>query len=143
MIEHAMPELGISTSVTFKTSDEANAVMWLRYLYVYWTERLLHFGRALPRAWFAQDRAVELTGVSTPFGRVGVQYGPDRTKRRIIARVDLGALRDEPQVLVRFRHPDKAAIRAVRINGRPWPRFEGEDVDITGLSGTVAVEAEF
>ncbi len=143
MIEHPMPELGFSTSVTFKTSDEANAVMWMRYLIVYWNDRLLHFGRALPRAWFAQDAPVELTGVCTPFGPVGVRYEPDSTKRRVLARVDLGALRDQPQVLVRFRNPDKAAILGVRVNGRPWTRFAAEDVDITGLSGSVVVEAEY
>jgi hypothetical protein len=143
MIEHPMPELGYSTAVTFKTSDEANAVMWMRYMVVYWNRQLLHFGRALPRAWFAEERAIALAGVSTPFGRVGVQYEPEMAKRRVLARVELGALREEPQVLVRFRHPDREMIRAVRINGRPWPRFEGEDVDITGLTGTVTVEAKF
>jgi len=143
MIEHPMPELGFSTSVTFKTSDEANAVMWMRYLVVYWNDRLLHFGRALPRAWFGQASPFELAGVSTLFGRVSVRYEPQRAKQRIIARVDLGALRDQPQVLVRFRHPDKAAMRVVSVNGRPWTRFVAEDVDITGLSGSVAVEAEY
>jgi hypothetical protein len=143
MIEHPMPELGFSTSVTFKTSDEANAVMWMRYLLVYWNDRLLHFGRALPRAWFAQRIPVELTGVCTLFGRVGVQYAPPLADKKIIARVELGALRDSPQVLLRFRHPDKAAMREVRVNGRPWTRFEGEDVDITGLSGNVVVEVNY
>ena len=143
MIEHPMPELGFSTSVTFKTSDEANAVMWMRYLYVYWNDRLLHFGRALPRAWFAQDAPVDLTEVCTLFGWVGVRYEPDTTKRSIIARIDLGALRDQPQVLVRFRHPDRTAIRVVRVNGRLWTRFAAEDVDITGLSGNVTVEVEY
>ena len=31
----------------------------------------------------------------------------------------------------------------VRVNGRPWTRFAAEDVDITGLSGSVVVEAEY
>jgi hypothetical protein len=143
MIEHPMPELGFSTSVTFKTSDEANAVMWMRYMLVYWNDRLLHFGRAMPRAWFSQRTPVELIGMCTLFGRVGVQYESFPAEKKIMARVELGALRDSPQVLVRFRHPDKAAMRAVAVNGRPWTRFAAEDVDITGLSGNVVVEAEY
>ena len=143
MIEHPMPELGFSTSVVFKTSDEANAVMWMRYMVVYWNDLLLHFGRAMPRAWFAHRAPVELTGVCTLFGRVGVRYEARLAVKKIIARVELGALRDNPQVLVRFRHPDKLALRAVRVDGRPWTRFAGEDVDITGLSGSVVVEAEY
>jgi len=143
MIEHPMPELGFSTSVTFKTSDEANAVMWMRYMILYWNDRLLHFGRAIPRAWFAQDTPIELIGLCTRFGKVGVQYGAARADKKITARLELGALRDSPQVLVRFRHPDKAAIRAVRVDGKPWSRFSGEDVDITGLGGSVVVDATY
>jgi hypothetical protein len=143
MIEHPMPELGYSTAVSFKTSDEANAVMWMRYMVIYWNARMLHFGRALPREWLGQDSAVELRGVCTPFGRVGVRFEPDRTRQCIAARVDLGAPRNEPKIQVRFRHPDRKEIRAVRVNGRPWSRFKAEDVDITGLTGTVTLEAEF
>jgi hypothetical protein len=143
MIEHPMPELGYSTAVAFKTSDEANAVMWMRYMMVYWNRQLLHFGRALPRAWLGQEGPVEISGMCTPFGRVGVRYEPDGPGQRILARVELGALREGPQVLVRFRHPDRKVIRAAQVNGRPWTRFAGEDVDITGLTGTVSVEAEF
>jgi hypothetical protein len=143
MIEHPMPELGFSTSVVFKTSDEANAVMWMRYMVVYWNDRLLHFGRAMPRAWLAQRTPVELNGVATLFGRVGVQYEAYPAEKKIVARVELGALRDSPQVLVRFRHPEKAVIRAVQVNARPWTRFAAEDVDITGMSGNVVVEAEY
>ena len=143
MIEHPMPELGFSTSVVFKTSDEANAVMWMRYMVVYWNDTLLHFGRAMPRAWLAQRTPVELTGVCTLFGQVGVQYESFPADKKIIARVELGALRDSPQVLVRFRHPDKAAMRVVILNGQPWTRFAGEDVDVTGLSGSVTVEAGY
>ena len=46
--EHPMPELGFSNSAEFKTSDEANAVMWLRYLFAYWDYDILHIGRAMP-----------------------------------------------------------------------------------------------
>jgi hypothetical protein len=31
----------------------------------------------------------------------------------------------------------------VSVNGRLWTRFAGEDVDITGLSGSVVVEVEY
>jgi len=45
--------------------------------------------------------------------------------------------------LVRFRHPDKAALRAVNVNGKPWKKFAAEDVDITGLRGNVVVQVEY
>ena len=40
MVEHPLPVLGYSNPAHFKTSDEANAVMWLRYMVVYSTPRL-------------------------------------------------------------------------------------------------------
>jgi hypothetical protein len=97
----------------------------------------------MPRAWLAQRTPVELTGVCTLFGQVGVQYESFPADKKITARVDLGALRDSPQVLVRFRHPDKAAMRVVTVNDRPWTRFAAEDVDVTGLSGSVVVEVKY
>ena len=112
-------------------------------MYVYWKEGLLHFGRDLPRAWFARDEVMEMKGVSTHFGSVGVRYASEPSKRKIVARVELGKLREEPRVLVRFRHPEKKPIRSVKVNGKKWTGFDGEDVDVTGLRGTVMVEARF
>ncbi|MEW6750868.1 MAG: hypothetical protein AB1505_07805 [Candidatus Latescibacterota bacterium] len=143
MIEHPMPELGYSNAVSIKTSDEANAVMWLRYLYVYCTRGLLHFGRALPRAWLAGGGPVRLQGVCTHYGPVGIEYRTDPGARTIGARVELGELRDGPTVRVRFRHPQRQPVAACRVDGREWTRFSGEDVDLTGLLGTVEVEAAF
>ncbi len=144
MIEHPLPELGFDNAVSFKTSDEANAVMWLRYAYVYWTADLLHFGRALPRAWFLQERPFGLTGVHTHHGATGVRYEPCPQGRGIAAEVDLRCLRAvPPQVLVRFRAPQRAPLRRVRIDGAPALLPAGEDVKLTGKPGVVRVEVEY
>jgi hypothetical protein len=144
MIEHPLPELGFSNSVTFKTSDEANAVMWLRYAYVFWTGTLLHFGRAVPRSWFAQERGFGLTGVHTHHGPVGVRYLPDPSRRRIGAEVDLQSLRAcPPAVLVRFRTPGRAPLRRVLVDGVAAPRPAGEDVELRGSQGMVRLDVEY
>jgi len=54
MVEHPLPLLGFSNAANFKTSAQANAMTWLRYMFVYGAHNLLHLGRAIPRAWFAQ-----------------------------------------------------------------------------------------
>lgn len=144
MIEHPMPELGFSNSVTFKTSDEANAVMWLRYAYVYWTPGLLHFGRALPRAWFAQEHELALTGMRTHHGTVSIRYLPDPGARKIRADVDLGGLRACPDAIrVRFRTPDSTPLRAVHVNGEAVLASGSEDVDLTGRTGAVRVQVQY
>ena len=78
MVEHPYPELGYSNTAHPKTSDEANAVMWLRYMFVYGNRDGLYLGRAIPRAWFAQDRPIGLENVRTRWGQASVTYVPDR-----------------------------------------------------------------
>ncbi|MFA6110533.1 MAG: hypothetical protein WDA75_17355 [Candidatus Latescibacterota bacterium] len=143
MIEHPLPELGFSNSVTFKTSDEANAVMWVRYLLVYWEPELLHLGRALPRVWLAQESPVAITGVRTPFGLISVEYRPEPSRRRVTAIVSLDEGPAVPRALVRFRLPERGAFRSVRVAGRAWSQWSGEDVEVTGLNGTQEIEVEY
>lgn len=145
MVEHPMPVLGYSNSAHFKTSDEANAVSWLRAMFVYANERLLHFGRAIPREWFLPDQRLLAHGVSTRYGDVSIEYRTSADRRRISARVDLRLRIQPPCVLVRFRHPEGLPLRAVRVNGAEHSRFDPlrNDVDITGYTGEVVVDGEF
>ncbi|MDH7601682.1 MAG: hypothetical protein QHI38_05990 [Armatimonadota bacterium] len=146
MVEHPSPYLGWSNTAHFKTSDQSNAVKWLRYMFVYVTQDgVLHFGRALPRAWFTDGQDIYAYDVATRFGKVGVRYKSAASEGRITAEVDL-ALRNSPkQVLVRIRHPEKAAIKSVTVNGRSWDKFDPVkgDVDVTGLTGKLTVEAQY
>jgi hypothetical protein len=145
MVEHPNPQLGYSSAAHFKTSDEANAVAWLRAMFVYATDSLLHVGRALPREWLLSAVPSAVSGVRTRYGTVGVRYLAAPDGRRVTATLDLDLRAAPPAVLVRFRHPEKLPLRAVRVDGRPHGRFDPRrnDVDITGCSGRVVVEADF
>ncbi len=145
MCEHPLPELGFSNNAQFKTSDEANAVMWLRYMQVYWTNGLLHLGRAIPRAWLADGQTVSLTRVATWFGRISVTYTSRAEHGIIRLEADLDVDRDAPRILARFRHPAGKPMTSALVNGRkcrPADAVRG-DVDLTGLRGRVVVEARF
>ena len=145
MTEHPHPTLGYSNTAQFKTSDQANAVMWLRYMYVFTKRGLLHFGRALPRHWFEDGNILEAKDVRTYFGDVSIQYHSSLAKGSITAVVELPAPKAIPQVFVRFRHPEKAAIRSVKVNGQTHGEFDPEsgDVDISGSQGRFKVEVRF
>jgi hypothetical protein len=65
MVEHPYPVLGFSNTAHFKTSDEANAVTWLQYMFVYATPTTLHLGKALPRDWLRAGRGARLEGLQT------------------------------------------------------------------------------
>lgn len=145
MIEHPSPVLGYSNATAVKTSDEANAVMWLRYMLVWANDGLLHFGRALPREWFRDGETIRAAGVATRYGTAGVAYRSEIGKGRITAEVELALHRNPEKALVRFRHPGKLKIKSASVNGKRAAGFNAlkGDVDITGLSGTVGVEVNY
>ena len=144
MVEHPMPVLGYSNPAHFKTSDQANAVMWLRYMLVCAGKHGLRIGAAVPREWFAALKRdggeIALRGVHTRFGQVSVVYTSTRE-----ATVSLSLRRTPERILVRFRHPEKKRLSAVTVNGAPWSRFspDTEDVDVSGLTGDIRVAVEF
>ena len=146
MVEHPMPVLGYSNAAHFKTSDQANAVKWLRYMFVYdHPDGTLHLGRALPRKWFAQGDPIWAERVATPYGTVDVRYQPEASAKRVTATVNL-KLREQPRrTLVRFRHPEAKAIRSVRVNGKAHRAFDAKsgDVDVTARSGRLTIEVRY
>ena len=141
----AAPVLGYSNSAQFKTSDEANAVMWLRYMYVFTLGKLLHLGRAIPRAWLTNGNRIEARSVSTCFGEAGVAFHSRLNSGRIIATVQLSLSLRPDRILVRFRHPEERAIRAARVNGQTHELYEPlrGDVDISGYDGKIVVEVYY
>ncbi len=145
MVEHPYPELGYSNTAHPKTSDEANAVMWLRYLFVYGNRDGLFLGRAIPRAWLGQDRPIGLRRVHTPWGEASVTYFPSRSTEIIRARVELKLSSRPPRVLIRFRHPRNKPITGVTVNGRPHAGFDAvsQDVDLSGLDGPLELQVRF
>ncbi|MBX7254940.1 MAG: hypothetical protein K1Y02_01170 [Candidatus Hydrogenedentes bacterium] len=145
MVEHPSPWLGWANNVLVKTSDEANAISWLRYMFVYSKPKLLHLGRAIPRNWFGQTEPFETQRVATEHGRVGIRYEPNPVSRTVRAVASL-ELRDTPeQLFVRFRTPDKTPLKSVTVNGQAWSKFGAEkgDVDLAGLSGNVVIEIAY
>jgi hypothetical protein len=145
MVEHPSPWLGYSNRVVFKPSDEANSCSWLRTMFVYTRGDLLHFGRAIPRPWFAQPEPFEIRGAATLFGTVGVTYAASEGARVLKATIGLDLRHAPRKMLVRFRHPANAPIRSVTVNGRPHSTFDSVhgDVDITGMAGAAEVVTSY
>ena len=81
MVEHPYPVLGYANTAHPKTSDEANAVMWLRYMFVYGPDDGLYLGRAIPRAWLRGAEPIGLENVRTRWGQASVRYFPGGGER--------------------------------------------------------------
>jgi len=145
MVEFAMPTLGFSNLAHPKTSDESNAVAWLRYMFVHTQEDILHLGRAIPRAWLKEQKPIWLKGAATPFGKVSVRYEYDTVAKRITLAADLSLRRQPAKTVAHFRHPDKQPIKSVRVNGSRIKSFDPHTgrVDLSGMRGKLRVEARF
>lgn len=145
MTEHPAPVLGFSNVATFKTSDEANAIMWLRYMLIYATDDALYLGRAMPRAWLAAEEPVVLERVVTRFGRVSVRYESAANARAVTLTAQLDLRHDPARLIGRIRPPHAQPIQAVTVNGKRHTAFDAKrgDIDLTGLRGRVVVAATY
>lgn len=145
MVEHPSPTLGFSNSAHFKTSDEANAVMWLRYMFVYTSGTVLFIGKAIPRDWLRNGQCISAKNVATRFGMVSVAYESKVDKGEIQATVNFKLRLQPMRALVRFRHPARESIKSVTINGKPHTAFDAVtgDVDLTGLTGELTIRAMY
>jgi len=105
----------------------------------------LWLGRGIPRAWLEQGKHVTVRSAPTYFGTVGFEITSEADKGSITARIALPDRRPHGSVLVRFRHPSAAPIKAVAVNGRTWSHFDParEVIELTGLSGEVTITARY
>jgi hypothetical protein len=139
--EHALPEMGNWRGDHFKSSDEANAAGWLRFLLVREEGTELLLGQAVPRDWLRPGRTCSLERTATHFGPVSLFYkaGTDEIRANLT-----GPSRNPPATLrLRFREPRERAPTSVTVNGQPWTDFTGEWVRLPGNLGKAEVVARY
>jgi hypothetical protein len=130
LTEHALPELGDWRGDHFKSSDEANAAGWLRYVFVREAGNELLLGQAVPRAWLRPGETAGVRYAHTHFGAVSLLYRADDSG--VTAMLN-GPVRTPPaRIRLRFRLPDGKHIDTCTVDGRRWTDFEGEWVILPG-----------
>jgi hypothetical protein len=139
--EHALPEMGDWRGDHYKTSDEANACGWLRYLFVREDGDTLLIGQAIPREWLKPAQKCGIENAATYFGNTSVIYRGETGK--IIAVVE-GAKRNPPrEIRVRFRTPGERPFAKITVNGTPWKKSQGDWVILPGNIGRAEVVANY
>jgi len=140
LTEHALPELGDWRGDHYKTSDEANAAGWLRYLFVREEGEELLLGQAVPREWLQPGQEVGVANAATYFGPTSLTYAA--SDGEITAHLH-GPRRNPPaQIKLRFRAPQSREIVAFYVNGELWADCEWDWVILPGDVGDVQVRAE-
>jgi hypothetical protein len=139
--EHALPEMGDWRGDIYKTSDEANACGWLRYLFIREEGDTLLIGQAIPRDWLKPGQICGLENAATYFGNTSITYRGEPGK--ITATLN-GPARNPPgKIRLRFRTPGARPITEVKVNGRVWKDFQEDWVTLPGDVGSAAIVAAY
>jgi hypothetical protein len=139
--EHALPEMGDWAGDHYKTSDEANACGWLRYLFVREEGDTLLIGQAIPRDWLKPGQKCGMENTATYFGSASVIY--EGGAGRITATLQ-GPTRNPPrEIRLRFRTPGEEQLVRVTVNGQPWNKLDGDWVILPGNIGKAVVETAY
>ena len=78
----------------------------------------LLIGQATPRAWLADGQRIAVDRAPTYFGPVNLRVHSAAATGSITARIEFLSDRPRPtRIRLRLRHPDKAMLRSVTVNG--------------------------
>jgi hypothetical protein len=139
--EHALPEMGDWRGDHYKTSDEANACGWLRYIFAREENDMLLIGQAVPRDWLKPGQRCGLENAATYFGDLSVLYHAETGK--ITATVQ-GPRRNPPrEIHLRFRVPGGGPLNRVTVNGQRWKKLDHDWVVLPGSIGQAVVVATY
>jgi len=139
--EHALPQMGDWAGDHYKTSDEANACGWLRFLFVREEGDALLIGQAIPRDWLAPGKKCGIENTAAYFGNTSVLYQGE--SGRIMAHL-VGPSRNPPrEIRLRFRMPEEKPVATITVNGKSWQKLDKDWVILPGNIGTADIVATY
>jgi hypothetical protein len=136
-----------------KPFEEAAFLERFRLMLVMERGDSLWLARATPRAWLEPGKKISVKNAPTHFGTVAYEIVSDVDNGKINATVEMPTRKAPKEVVLRFRHPKSAPIKAVTVNGpsinsgqgKSWTEFnkDKETITLKGLTGQVAVTAQY
>jgi hypothetical protein len=87
----------------------------------------LHLGLGTARSWLQQGKTVGVREAPTHFGTVSYRIESDVTHRTIRADVQPPRRRTVQEIVLHLRHPERAALKGVTINGRATGEFDRQN----------------
>jgi hypothetical protein len=84
----------------------------------------LFLGQATPRGWLADGQRIAIDRAPTHFGPVNLWIESATGTGSITAQIEFLGDRRPDRVRLRLRHPAKAALRSVTVNGEMWRDFD-------------------
>jgi hypothetical protein len=117
-------------------------VRFLRDALVMEEDNRLHLARGTARGWLAQGKHVGMKDAATWYGDVSYRIDSDVKHGTLRAQVDLAA---PHELVLHLRHPARATMRAVKVNGKPWTDFDPqrETVHLPAGERVLRIEAAY
>jgi hypothetical protein len=105
----------------------------------------LHLALATARSWLEQGKALGVRGAPTHFGTVSYRIDSDVERSTIRAEIDPPTRNAPREILLHIRHPQRAALRRVTVNGQEWNDFDAarEVIRLRTPVGRLHVEARY
>ncbi len=121
-----VPTLGIGGGPSYKTSDEAAFLTWLRLMLVRESGDRLYLDSGAPRAWFLPGRAIEVDRAATFFGELSFRIESHTERGFIEAHISPPQRSRPKEIVLRLRHPSGERIVRVELSGENWTKFDAE-----------------
>jgi hypothetical protein len=117
-------ELDFSGAQPHKTHEEGWFFHQVRFLLLMEMGSDLYLARGVPRAWLEHGKHVAVTRAPSYFGELTYQIRSFAADGRIEAVVQPPARNAPAHTYLRFRHPAKAAMTRVTMDGAAWSDFD-------------------
>jgi hypothetical protein len=101
----------------------------------------LRLAFATPRAWLKNGQSIKVTNAPTQFGPVSYEIESQIANGGVSATVNVPD-RTPGKLLIRFRLPDNRKLTSATADGKELNISNGDTVDLTGLKGTIQVQAK-
>ena len=84
----------------------------------------LFIGQAVPRAWLADGKRIEVKQAPTYYGPMSMTIRSHTATGTIQAEIQMPQRQKPRELLLRLRHPDGRKIKSVKVNDKDWAQFD-------------------
>lgn len=142
------PVFDETPAAPYATPAQLAATLMARWMLVFEDpmSETLWFGKAVPRKWFEDGKAISISAAPTRWGRVGFSTVSHLSQHTIEATLSLPATGYSASTILRLRTPGSLPMKSVLVNGKPWKDFDPQQETITitpGLGSVVKIIAAF
>lgn len=120
-------------------------VRFLRDALVMEQGRELHLARATARTWLEDGKPVSASRAPTHFGEVSYRIESAASQGVIRATVQPPSRQRPAAIILHLRHPARARLASVTVNGKPWSDFDAarEQIRLPVEASSLRVEARY